>query len=491
MCNYRDVSGNSLTGEIPSSLENLKSMEVLDLHRNELNGTIPASLGALLKLKALDLGNNHLSGAIPSSLGNLTLLTRFNISYNNLSGSIPSAPKLQSFGLTAFFNNPGLCGTPLITSCSTNDTSEVHSKRKTKKLTVSTIVAIVAAAIIFTGVCIISVINIRARRTKREDETTLIESTPMGSPDIIIGKLVLFTKSLPSRYEDWETGTKALLDKNCLIGTGSVGVVYKASLEGNVSVAVKKLETLGRIRNQEEFEFEIGRLGNLRNSNLVPCQGYYWSSSTKLILSEFIPNGNLFDNLHRINPGSRLNWSRRFRIALGTAKALAYLHHDCVPQILHLDIKASNVLLDSSYDPKLSDYGLVKFLPILNSNDRRTFQNVSGYVAPELTQGMRFSDKSDVYSFGVILLELVTGSKPVETFAENDVTVLCERVRQVLETGTASDCFDRRLSGFSENEVIQVMKLGLICTSESPERRPSMAEVVEVLESIRTEMEVF
>ncbi|KAL9663669.1 hypothetical protein QQ045_019060 [Rhodiola kirilowii] len=498
-CRYlrvMDVSGNALVGEIPATLNNMTSMEVLDLHHNELNGTIPASIGSLTDLKVLDLADNHLSGEIPSSLGNLALLSRFNVSYNNLSGTIPSSPKLQGFGSTAFFNNPGLCGSPLNTPCSVNDSSGAQLKRRTTKLTVSTIVAIVAAAIIFTGVCIISIINIRARRSKQEEETTLIVSSPMGSSDIIIGKLVLFNKTLPSRYEDWEAGTKALLDKNCLVGTGSIGLVYKASLEGGVSVAVKKLETLGRIRNQEEFEFEIGRLGNIRSPNLVSCQGYYWSSTTQLILSEFVPNGNLFDNLHGLNfsgssrnqVGTRLNWPRRFHIAVGTAKALAYLHHDCIPQILHLDVKASNILLDANYSPKLSDYGLIKFLPILDSQIPPNSRNTSGYIAPELIHTTRYNDKSDVYSFGVILLELVTGRKPVET-SGNKVTILCEYVREVLETGTASACFDRRLRGFAENELIQVMKLGLICTSESPARRPSMAEAVQILETIRTEME--
>ncbi|GMP96056.1 hypothetical protein CsSME_00044869 [Camellia sinensis var. sinensis] len=328
------------------------------------------------------------------------------------------------------------------------------------------------------------------------DETMVVESTPLGSTDsnVIIGKLVLFSKTLPTKYEDWEAGTKALLDKECLIGGGSIGTVYRANFEGGVSIAVKKLETLGRMRSQDEFEHEIGRLGNLRHPNLVGFEGYYWSSSMQLILSEFVPNGNLYNNLHRLDyPGtstavgnSELNWSRRFRIALGTARALAYLHHDCNPPVLHLNIKSTNILLDENYDPKLSDYGLGKLLPLLDNYGLTNFHNAVGYVAPELAQSLRQSDKCDVYSFGVILLELVTGRKPVESPVANEVVVLCEYVRGLIESGTASDCFDRSLRGFVENELIQVMKLGLICTSEMPSRRPSMAEVVQILESIRS-----
>ncbi|KAJ6962574.1 hypothetical protein NC652_001282 [Populus alba x Populus x berolinensis] len=494
-----DVSGNALDGEIPNTLDNLTSLEVLDLHRNQLDGGIPETLGSLSNLKLLDLSQNNLSGTIPFSLGNLANLKFFNVSSNNLSGPIPSIPKIQAFGAAAFLNNSRLCGTPLDISCSGGGNGTGNKSKKNKVLSNSVIVAIVAAALILTGVCVVSIMNIRARSRKKDDVTTVVESTPLGSTDsnVIIGKLVLFSKTLPSKYEDWEAGTKALLDKECLIGGGSIGTVYRTTFEGGVCIAVKKLETLGRIRSQDEFEQEIGRLGNLRHPNLVAFQGYYWSSTMQLILSEFIPNGNLYDNLHGLNyPGTstgvgnrELYWSRRFQIALLTARALSYLHHDCRPPILHLNIKSTNILLDENYEAKLSDYGLGKLLPILDNYGLTKFHNAVGYVAPELAQSLRLSDKCDVYSFGVILLELVTGRKPVESPTANEVVVLCEYVRGLLETGSASDCFDRSLRGFSENELIQVMKLGLICTSEVPSRRPSMAEVVQVLESIRSGVE--
>ncbi|KAM4073914.1 hypothetical protein ACJW30_10G054600 [Castanea mollissima] len=488
-----DVSGNALEGEIPDTLYNITSLEVLDLHQNRLNGSIPLSLGNILKIQFLDLSNNSLSGPIPPSLGNLTNLTHLNVSYNKLSGTIP--PSIQHFGPYAFFNNPLLCGAPLDTPCSTNGNGTSSTRRKTKELSNSVIVAIVAAAVIFAGVCVVYIMNIRASRRKKVDETMVVESTPLGSTEsnVIIGKLVLFSKSLPSKYEDWEAGTKALLDKECLIGGGSIGSVYRTNFEGGISIAVKKLETLGRIRSQDEFEQEIGRLGNLQHPNLVAFQGYYWSSTMQLVLSEFVTNGNLYDNLHGLNyegtssggSNNALFWSRRFYIALGTARALAYLHHDCRPPILHLNIKSTNILLDEKYEAKLSDYGLGKLLPILDNYGLTKFHTAVGYVAPELAQSLRLSEKCDVYSFGVILLELVTGRKPVESPRANEVVILCEYVRELLESGSASDCFDRSLRGFAENELIQVMKLGLICTSEVPSRRPSMAEVVQVLESIR------
>lgn len=492
LCFCRDVSGNNLEGEIPRTLYNMTNLEVLDLHQNKLNGSIPPSLGNLTKIQYLDLSHNLLSGSIPSSIGNLENLTHFNLSYNNLSGVIPPIATIQSFGSSSFSNNPFLCGAPLDDSpCSSNGT---------KVLSVSAIVAIVAAALILTGVFSVTILNIKARTTtNQEDKVIIVESTPpLGSTEssVIIGKLVLFSKSLPSKYEDWEAGAKALLDKESLIGSGSIGTVYRSDFEGGVSVAVKKLETLGRIRNQNEFEHEIAQLGNLKHPNLVSFQGYYWSPTMQMILSEYVPNGNLFDHLHSSSSSTSnrkqqhyLHWSRRLQIALGTARALSYLHHDFQPPILHLNIKSSNILLDENFEAKLSDYGLKKLLPIFDNYGVTNFHNAVGYVAPELAQGLRESEKCDVYSFGVILLELVTGRKPVENGAENEVVVLCDYVRVLLESGSASDCFDKRLMGLVESEVIQVMRMGLFCTLEDPSRRPTMAEMVQVLESIGTALE--
>ncbi|KAL2551633.1 putative LRR receptor-like serine/threonine-protein kinase [Forsythia ovata] len=250
----------------------------LDLHHNQLNGSIPLTIGNLSNIHSLDLSENFLSDSIPFTLKNLKNLTQFNVSYNNLSGAIPSIPSIQQFGFSAFFHNQGLCGTPLDDPCSA--TPGAHKP----KLSASAIVAIVAAGLIVTGVFVIIIINMKAHGRRQEDKNVVVDSTPLASTEsnVIIWKLVLFSKKLPSRYEDWEAGNKVLLDKECLIGGGSIGRVYKTTFEGGITIAVKKLETLGTIRNQEEFEHEIGRLGNLQHPNFVAFQGYYWPSSMHL-----------------------------------------------------------------------------------------------------------------------------------------------------------------------------------------------------------------
>ncbi|CAN8245293.1 unnamed protein product [Cochlearia groenlandica] len=490
-----DVSGNALEGEIPKNLFNLTNLEILDLHLNRFNGNIPFNLGSLSRIEFIDLSENFLTGPVPSSLGDLNRLTHFNVSYNNLTGVIP---KIQASAASSFSNNPFLCGEPLETPCGLLRTGS--RSRKAKALSTSVIIVIIAAVVILVGICMVLALNLRARKRRKKhveeivafDTTTTVASTESGNcGGVTFGKLVLFSKSLPSKYEDWEAGTKALLDKDNIIGVGSVGTVYRASFEGGVSIAVKKIDTLGRIESQEEFERAITRLGGLSHPNLASFQGYYFSSTMQLILSEFVPNGSLYDNLHPMRSrgnNTELNWHRRFRIALATAKALSFLHNDCKPAVLHLNVKSTNILLDEKYEAKLSDYGLEKLLPVLNSYGLAKFHNAVGYIAPELAQSLRASDKCDVYSFGVVLLELVTGRKPVESLSGNEVLILRDHVRDMLETGSASCCFDSRLRGFEENELIQVLKLGLICTAESPLKRPSMAEVVQVLELVRNGM---
>eukprot|EP00249_Psilotum_nudum_P011422 c23164_g1_i2 orf=782-2197(+) len=463
-------------------------LRLLDLENNHLSGSIPPVLGTLSYMEHLDLSHNLLAGRIPSSLGDLENLLFFNVSFNKLTGPIPRNGVFQRFKMDSFLGNIGLCGLPLMISCSLLSPEPLPSsmQRRGHVLSPSAIIAIVAATVIAVGVVIVTVMNIRALRKKTE--ALVYESTP-PSPDsnMIVGKLVLYSKTLPSKYEDWEAGTKALLDQECVIGSGALGTVYKATFEGGVLMAVKKLNTLGRIKSQDEFEQEIGRLGNVKHRNLVIFQGYFWSANMQLLLSDFIPNGSLFSHLHERRAGQTpLNWASRFKVALGTARGLAYLHHDCRPHIVHFDIKSTNILLDYDFEPYISDYGLSKLLPMLDTYiSSRKFHTALGYVAPELAcQSLRLNEKCDVYSFGVVLLELATGRRPVEN-AEVDVIVLCEYVRSALEQGRGVSCIDPHLRTSPESEIMQVLKLGLVCTSQTPSKRPSMAEVVQVLESIK------
>ncbi|KAH7416153.1 hypothetical protein KP509_14G078000 [Ceratopteris richardii] len=462
-------------------------MKSLNLEGNLLSGSIPESLGNLSDLEHLDLSINMLTGGIPSALGDIKTLLFLNLSYNSLSGPIPRNGALQQFNASSFLGNAGLCGAPLGVSCSAVIATRSSQRKKSHVLGASAIAAIVTTAVIALGVVVIFVMNFRA--LKRIAEDRVYESTP-PSPEAspILGKLVLFSKTLPAKYEDWEAGSKALLDKDSVIGSGTLGTVFKTTFDTGISMAVKKLETLGRIKNSEEFEEEIGRLANVKHPNIVTMQGYFWSPTMQLLLSDYIPNGSLYNHLHQQDAGfGQLSWKRRFEIALGTAHGLTYLHHDCTPQILHFDLKSSNILLDHNFVPYLSDYGLSKFSPMLDTYvTSRRFYSTLGYVAPEVAcQSFRLSDKCDVYSFGVVLLELATGRHPVEN-SDSNCILLCDAVRSALERGRGYSCIDPQLGSAPQSEIMQVLKLGLVCTSQMPSKRPSMAEVMQVLESIKS-----
>lgn len=452
---------------------------------------LPDPISQWHAIRALDFSNNLFQGMIPEVWTGLANLVDFNVSFNELTGPIPRRGIFLSLGASSFLGNEDLCGSPLATSCP-NTPPLPDPPAKTRVLSASAIIAISVAGFVAFFVILVTVMSIKIRRRADKTELLVYESSP-PSPEgrsAILGKLVLFGKHLPDYYEDFETGSKRILDNDCVIGSGSIGTVYKASFEGGKAIAVKKLSTLGRLKNQEEFEQEMGMLGDLRHPNLVLLHGYYWSSSMQLLLSDYIANGNLHQHLHEIAHEFHVDWPRRLYIALGTARALAFLHHECKPPVLHFDVKSSNILLDENFEPYLADYGLTKILPLMDVYvTSRKFQSALGYVAPELAcQSLRLTEKCDVYSFGVVLLELATSQLPVLQQDGEEVVILCDLVRAANEKGRVARCLDAGLmTGDPESvaaEMLAVLKLGLDCTAQLPARRPSMMEVVQILEAI-------
>ena len=301
--------------------------------------------------------------------------------------------------------------------------------------------------------------------------------SPINDPNY--GKLVMF-----SGDADFVAGAHALLNKDCELGRGGFGVVYRTVLRDGRSVAIKKLTISGLIKSQEEFDREVKKLGKIRHHNLVALEGYYWTPSLQLLIYEFISSGSLYKHLHDGHNGNCLSWRQRFHIVLGMAKGLAHLHQ---MNIIHYNLKSTNVLIDSSGEPKVGDFGLARLLPMLDRCVLSSkIQSALGYMAPEFAcRTVKITEKCDVYGFGVLVLEVVTGKRPVE-YMEDDVVVLCDMVREALEEGKVEDCVDGRLRrNFPAEEAIPVIKLGLICASQVPSNRPDMSEVVNILELIQ------
>ncbi|KAK8919302.1 eucine-rich repeat receptor-like protein kinase [Platanthera zijinensis] len=497
---------NSIGGAIPGNISSCSSLNLLDLSQNNLIGLIPLGLVNLTDLQTVDLSFNRLTGSLPKQLGDLPRLLSFNISHNNFSGDIPVGNFFNTIPSSSLSYNPDLCGAAVNRSCrgvlpkpivlnpnsSTTAASSSSPSLPTdnyshKKIifSISALVAIAAAAIIILGVITISIINLGVQSSASRSPAALAVSDDYlrQSPttDASSGKLVMFSRDDP----EFCAGAHALLNKDCELGRGGFGAVYKTTLQDGRPVAIKKLIVSSLVKSQQDFEQEVKKLGMLHHHNLVALEGYYWTTSLQLIIYEFISGGSLYKLLHE-NPRntSTLSWQDRFGLILGIAKSLAYLHQHGV---IHYNLKSSNVLLDDSGEPKVGDYGLAKLLPMLDRYAlSNKIQNALGYMAPEFaSRTMTISEKCDVYGFGVLVLEIVTGKKPVE-YAEDDVVILCDTVRGLLEVDRVEACLDEKLRGkFPIEETVPVIKLGLICTSQMPSSRPDMAEVVNLLELIR------
>ncbi|XP_010253067.1 PREDICTED: probable LRR receptor-like serine/threonine-protein kinase IRK [Nelumbo nucifera] len=493
---------NFLAGKIPFQIGKCLSLTSLILSQNNFSGPIPATLANLTNLKIVDLALNNLSGSLPKQLANLPYLLSFNISHNHLQGELPAGGFFNTISPSSVSGNPSLCGSAVNRSCpavlpkpivlnpnSSSDSSgmgsfspNLHPKKII--LSISALIAIGAAVVIALGVVAVTVLNFRVRSSTSRSAAALMLSgvddfSHSPTTDANSGKLVMF-----SGDPDFSAGAHALLNKDCELGRGGFGAVYRTVLRDGHPVAIKKLTVSSLVKSQEDFEREVKKLGKIRHPNLVALEGYYWTPSLQLLIYEFISGGSLYKHLHEGAGGSFLSWHERFNIILGTARSLAHLHQ---LDIIHYNLKASNVLIDSTGEPKVGDFGLARLLPMLDRYVLSSkIQSALGYMAPEFAcRTVKITEKCDVYGFGVLLLEVVTGKRPVE-YMEDDVVVLCDMVRGALEEGRVEQCVDGRLSGnFLAEEAIPVMKLGLICTSQVPSNRPDMAEVVNILELIR------
>lgn len=469
------------------------------LYQNNLTGTIPAALANLSNLQHVDLSFNHLSGSLPKELTNLSHLLSFNISHNNLQGELPVGGFFNTISPSSVFGNPSLCGSAVNRSCpsvhqkpivlnpnssdSSNGSSLNHRHRKIV-LSISALIAIGAAAFITLGVVAITLLNIHVRSSMSRSPAMLALSggedfscSPTNDPNY--GKLVMF-----SGDADFVAGAHALLNKDSELGRGGFGVVYRTILRDGRSVAIKKLTVSSLIKSQDEFEREVKKLGMIRHHNLVALEGYYWTPSLQLLIYEYISSGSLYKHLHDGPSMNCLSWRHRFNIILGMAKGLAHLHH---MNIIHYNLKSTNILIDDSGEPKVGDFGLARLLPTLDRCVLSSkIQSALGYMAPEFAcRTVKITEKCDVYGLGVLVLEVVTGKRPVE-YMEDDVVVLCDMVRGALEDGRVEECVDGRLRGnFPADEAIPVIKLGLICASQVPSNRPDMEEVVNILELIQ------
>ncbi|KAK2981479.1 hypothetical protein RJ640_021920 [Escallonia rubra] len=543
-----DLSRNNFTGSLPLGFgANLVSLEKLDLSYNKFAGLIPSDLGNLSNLQGtVDLSHNLFNGTIPASLGNLPEKVYIDLTYNNLMGPIPQNGALMNRGPTAFIGNPGLCGPPLKNPCTPDSPaasspssypylpsnyppqSTGNGKGAKGRLSKSAVIAIVVSDVI--GICLIGLLfsycysRVCGCSNRKDGSGYGFEKGVKK----VRKECLCFRKdeseTLSENVEQYDLvplDTQVAFDLDELLkasafvlGKSGIGIVYKVVLEDGITLAVRRLGEGGSQR-LKEFQTEVEAIGKLRHPNIVTLRAYYWSVDEKLLIYDYLTNGNLATALHG-RPGmvsfTPLTWSDRLKIMKGTAKGLVYLHEYSPKKYVHGDVKPSNILLGQDMEPRISDFGLGRLAniaggsPTLQSS-RMTAEKPqqrqhgmpsevlaansavnsgSYYLAPEALKAVKPSQKWDVYSYGVILLEMISGRSPLVQVGASEMDLVQWIHLCIEEKKPFSDVLDPYLAPDvdKEEEMIAVLKIAMACIHSSPERRPTMRHISDTLERL-------
>lgn len=318
-----------------------------------------------------------------------------------------------------------------------------------------------------------------------------------------LGSLEEGYRTISSQFRSFSYGElKRATEKfKQVLGEGGFGSVYKGVLSDERVVAVKKLEKV--VQGEEEFWAEVSTFGRINHMNLARMWGFCSEGIQRLLVYEYVENGSLDKHLFSSSTTSTLlEWEKRYKIALGTAKGLQYLHHECLEWVIHCDVKPENILLDSDFEPKISDFGLAK----LCQRDSQGLSQLSmmrgtkGYMAPEWTTNLPLTSKVDVYSYGVVILELVRGLRLSswvvdDNVKEEEMLKLKSFVRFAqgkMQDGGDSwidDLVDSRLEGkFCRNQAVKMIEIGLLCVEDDRNKRPTMESVAQALAECEDEV---
>ncbi|XP_076954381.1 proline-rich receptor-like protein kinase PERK8 [Bidens hawaiensis] len=287
-------------------------------------------------------------------------------------------------------------------------------------------------------------------------------------------------------YEELAEATDGFAGSN-LLGEGGFGCVYKGLLPDGREVAVKQLK-IGGGQGEREFRAEVEIISRVHHRHLVSLVGYCIYELQRLLVYQYVPNNTLHYHLHG-EGRPVMDWATRIRVAAGAARGLAYLHEDCHPRIIHRDIKSSNILLDDNFDAQVADFGLAKLAMDSNTHVTTRVMGTFGYLAPEYASSGRLTEKSDVFSFGVVLLELITGRKPVDASQPMGDESLVEWARPLinhaLETEEFEELVDPRLGkNYVRVEMFRMIEAAAACIRHLAPKRPRMSQVVRALDSI-------
>ncbi|KAK6155749.1 hypothetical protein DH2020_009997 [Rehmannia glutinosa] len=487
-----NLSCNSFSGVLPSSLGNMSYLTILDLHGNSFTGEVPSELGNLAQLEYLDVSGNMLDGEIPDDVCGLTNLLFLNLAENKLQGPIPKTGICRNLTKASVSGNKHLCGVIMGSKCSFG--------RKSPLLNVWGLASVVVGTILIT-LSVVIVLTIWANRNSRNDPEDIVDSklnssdpnlyllSSSRSKEPLSINIAMFEQPLLKlTLVDILEATNNFCKAN-IIGDGGFGTVYKATLPDGKVVAVKKLSQ-AKTQGQREFLAEMETLGKVKHRNLVSLLGYCSYGEEKVLVYEYMANGSV-DHWLRNRTGTLdvLNWTKRFKIAVGAARGLAFLHHGFIPHIIHRDIKASNILLNEEFEPKVADFGLARLISACETHVSTDIAGTFGYIPPEYGQSWKSTTRGDVYSFGVILLELLTGKEPTgPDFKDIEGGNLVGWVFFKVKNGCAVDVLDPMiLDADSKQMMLQTLQIAVVCLSENPANRPTMLHVLKFLKGIQDE----
>ncbi|KAL3845162.1 hypothetical protein ACJIZ3_002565 [Penstemon smallii] len=280
-----------------------------------------------------------------------------------------------------------------------------------------------------------------------------------------------------------EESTNGFADEN-VIGEGGYGIVYHGVLEDNSRVAVKNLLN-NRGQAEREFKVEVEAIGRVRHKNLVRLLGYCAEGAHRMLVYEYVDNGNLEQWLHGdVGPRSPLTWEIRMNIILRTAKGLTYLHEGLEPKVVHRDIKSSNILLDRQWNAKVSDFGLAKLIGSEKSYITTRVMGTFGYVAPEYASTGMLNEKSDVYSFGILIMEIISGRNPVDYSRPPGEVNLVDWLKTMVSSRNSEGVLDPKLPEKPSSRALKrTLLVALRCVDPNAQKRPKMGHVVHMLEA--------